>query len=79
MCQHKYKRSAWVGHDMMTTWQTVRHNEATLRNLCRKKQPTSQNELKLLLMQELGGIEELPKNHSVTELIAETADYFLPS
>jgi len=77
-CQHKYQRSVWVGYDMMSTWQMVHHNEATLRNLCREKQPTSQNELKLLLMQELGGIEGLPNNHSVTELIAETADYFIP-
>ena len=78
-CQHKYKRSVWVGYDMMSTWQTVRHDESTLRNLCREKQPTSQNELKLLLMQELGGIDSLPVNHSITELIAETAEYFLPS
>ena len=77
-CQHKYQRSAWVGYDMMSTWQMVHHNEATLRNLCREKQPSNQNELKLLLMQELGRIESLPNNHSVTELIAETADYFIP-
>ena len=77
-CQRKYRRGSWVGEDMMSTWRMVGHNEATLRNLCREKQPTSQNELKLLFMRELGGIESLPKNHSVTELIAETAAYFIP-
>jgi hypothetical protein len=67
-----------VGDDMMTTWRFVGHNEETLRNLCREKLPTNQNALKLLLMKELDGIPKLPDSHSVTELMDETAEYFLP-
>ena len=78
-CQHKYKRRSSVGDDMMSTWRMVGHNETTLRNLCREKMPTNQNDLKLLLMRELDGIATLPKNHSITDVIAETAEYFLPS
>ena len=78
-CQLKYKRISSVGDDMMSTWRMVGHNETTLRNLCRENMPTNQNELKLLLMRELEGIATLPKNHSITDLIAETAEYFLPS
>ena len=78
-CQYKYKRISSVGDDMMSTWRMVGHNETTLRNLCREKMPTNQNELKLLLMRELDGIATLPKNHSITDVIAETAEYFLPS
>ena len=78
-CQQKYKRRTSVGDDMMSTWRMVGHNETTLRNLCREKMPTNQNELKLLLMRELDGIATLPKTHSITDVIAETAEYFLPS
>ena len=78
-CQPKYKRHNSVGDDMMSTWRMVGHNETTLRNLCREKLPTNQNELKLLLMREMDGITSLPKNHSITDVIAETAEYFLPS
>ena len=63
----------------MSTWRMVGHNETTLRNLCRERQPSDQNELKLLLMRELDGIASLPKNHSLTDVIAETAEYFIPS
>ena len=78
-CQHKYRRQGFAGDDLMSTWRMVGHNETTLRNLCRERQPSDQNELKLLLMRELDGIASLPKNHSLTDVIAETAEYFIPS
>jgi hypothetical protein len=64
---------------MMTTWRLVGHNEATLRNLCQEKLPASQSALKLLLMKELDGITKVPERHSITELMDETTEYFLPA
>ena len=78
-CQHKYRRPGSVGDDLMTTWRMVGHNEATLRMLCRQKQPDTQEELKILLMRELNGIASAPKSHCLTEVIVETAEYFIPS
>jgi hypothetical protein len=77
--QQKHGRSSKCAGDMMTTWRLVGHNEATLRNLCQEKLPASQNALKLLLMKELDGITNVPESHSITELIDETTEYFLPA
>ena len=78
-CQHKYRRPGFVGDDLMSTWRMVGHNEATLRSLCRQRQPDTQEELRVLLMRELNGIAIVPKNHCLTEVIVETAEYFIPS
>ncbi len=78
-CQTKYGRDVSVGDDMLYTWRLAGHNEATLRNLCREKRPTNQNALKLMLMRELQNMYKPPTTHSVTDLIEETAEYFLPS
>ena len=78
-CQAKYGRPGTVAADMMATWRIAGHNEATLRNLCREKLPNNQNILKLLLMKELDSITAMPETHSLTEVIDETAEYFLPS
>jgi hypothetical protein len=74
----KRGRATDAGVDMMRTWRLVGHNEKTLRNLCREKQPPDQNTLKLLLVKELDGVPKLPDSHSCTELIDDTAEYFLP-
>ena len=68
-----------MGDDLMTTWRMVGHNEATLRMLCRERQPDTQEELRVLLMRELNGIASAPKSHCLTEVIVETAEYFIPS
>ncbi len=78
-CQKRYGRPVKVGADMLSAWRSVGHDESSLRQVCRRHQPDTQHKLKMILIKELQGLPVMPATFELMELVAETAEYFLPS
>jgi hypothetical protein len=76
--QLKNSRASDTCTNMLLTWKSVGHDEATLRELFQKNEPANQFAFQMLLMKELQSASEPPPGVSVCEVIAETASFFMP-
>ena len=60
------------------TRRLVGHNEDTLRQLCRAKDPDSPEKLRILLMREIMHAKNVPSTVDVGDVVEETVLYFMP-